>query len=67
MTSTTADDLWQDWCAVTGTAEDQLDEDTLQRFAATSGASQKMLATLRGRRATGQRPEDEQRSAEAPA
>ncbi|GAA3283095.1 hypothetical protein [Nesterenkonia halobia] len=67
MTSTTADDLWRDWCAVTGTAEDQLDEATLQRFAATSGASQKVLATLRGRRSAGPRPADEPPSAEAPA
>lgn len=36
--------LWQDWCAVTGTAEDQLDEATLQRFAATTGVSQRLPA-----------------------
>lgn len=64
---TATPELWQDWCAVTGTAEDQLDEATLQRFAATSGASRKTLATLRGRRAAGEQSTGEPSSAAAPA
>lgn len=47
MPSAPATDLWDDWCAVTGTDSALRDEDTLDRFAHQASPSRRLLEALR--------------------